>query len=100
MINLSRTMVAPVFWLLDKVAMSCDVHTQIVSASFDRRLTLFEKIKYHIHGIACHFCRRYERQLNGMRKAARINALEFGQRTHRTMSPESKARIKELLKGG
>jgi len=64
-------------------------------------LPLNDEIQWvDIHGIACHFCRRYERQLNGMRKAARINALEFGQRTHRTMSPESKARIKELLKGG
>lgn len=88
----------PVFWLLDKTALSCDVHTRIVSAALDRKLTPLEKTKYFIHGLVCHLCRRYEKQLKAMRKTTRQNAFEFGQRTNRALTPESKERMKNLLK--
>ncbi len=95
-----RTVTTPVFWTLDKMALSCDVHTRIVSAAMDRELTVSEKIKYFIHGLVCHFCRRYERQLSAMRRAARANAMEFGQRTARSLREGKKAELRELLRKG
>ena len=42
---------------------SCEIITHRISESFDRKLTLRERLSIRIHTLGCVLCNRYRRQL-------------------------------------
>jgi hypothetical protein len=77
-------------WLGPKLP-PCEEITKIVSASFDRPLTVKERLQKRLHFLFCAFCRRYGRQIKVLRDFTRsgANAVEEGRRSPRP--PEAAA---------
>lgn len=46
--------------------------TQLVSESFDRKLSFYQRLGMRIHLMMCKFCSRYQEQLLFLRKTARL----------------------------
>ncbi|HEX5337550.1 MAG TPA: zf-HC2 domain-containing protein [Gallionella sp.] len=51
--------------------LDCKHNTELLSQSYDRPVTLRERIAMRLHLLMCRGCRNYEKQLAFIRKAAR-----------------------------
>jgi hypothetical protein len=51
---------------------NCKKVTQLVSESFDRKLSFYQRLGMRIHLMMCKFCSRYQEQLLFLRKTARL----------------------------
>jgi predicted anti-sigma-YlaC factor YlaD len=49
----------------------CKHNTELLSQSYDRPITLRERIAMRMHLMMCRGCRNFEKQLTFLRKAAR-----------------------------
>ena len=49
-----------------KMTPSCDVVTHRISESYDRKLSLRERLSISIHTMRCVLCERYRRQLESI----------------------------------
>jgi hypothetical protein len=60
--------------------MSCRKATRLISESRDRTLTRTERVMLRWHLLCCRACRRYDRQLEGLRTAllALADRLDYG----------------------
>lgn len=88
-----------VMWLGPKLP-PCEEITKIVSASFDRPLTVKERLQKRLHFLFCAFCRRYGRQIKVLRDFTRsgANAVEEGRVPEGRLSDEARARLKQQLR--
>jgi len=58
-------------WFISKLrTLSCEHYTELASQSLDRPLSLKEKFSFKLHHAICMVCRRYNRQINLIQRAA------------------------------
>lgn len=77
---------------------SCKEITELVSQSFDRRLSLRERMQLRMHFLMCTACSRFKRQAEFLHRAAREYAhrgLAAAQQW--TLSPGARERIRAAL---
>ncbi|HGY54127.1 MAG TPA: hypothetical protein ENK44_00355 [Caldithrix abyssi] len=75
---------------------SCDVITHKISESFDRQLSLWDRVRIRLHVWSCVFCERYRRQLIMINDFLQKISEEDLSDVH--LSAEKKERIKESMK--
>lgn len=51
--------------------LDCKQNTELLSQSYDRPITLRERLAMHMHLMMCRGCRNFEKQLVFIRKAVR-----------------------------
>jgi hypothetical protein len=76
---------------------SCKEAARLQSAALDRPLTLSEKFGLSFHLFFCNWCRRYGKQINFLRSAARQYEPEDQSSTPPALSSEARERIKQRL---
>ena len=76
--------------------MNCKEISRLASERLDRELGPFERIRFRMHVLMCHHCRRYARQLVFLRRAIRRLAATDATRGP-GLSPEARARIARRL---
>ncbi len=76
--------------------MNCKEISRLASERFDRELGLLERMRFRMHVLMCHHCRRYARQLAFLRRAIRRLAAARATRGPR-LSAEARARIARRL---
>ena len=74
---------------------SCEVITRKISESFDRKLSLWDRILIRMHIWSCVFCERYRQQLLAIHRL--LAGLSEDELTDIRLSGEAKKRIKETL---
>ncbi len=75
---------------------SCKKVAQLASESFDRSLTLRERLSMRFHLLACKFCSRYVRQLKFLQRAC-ANANENQSRSEIGLTEDARERIRDRL---
>ena len=76
--------------------LSCKDIAQLASESYDRSLTLGERLSIRLHMVRCRMCSRYISQLKFLRRAcSHADAEKLGQQP--ALSEEAKARIGSRL---
>lgn len=78
--------------------MSCRKAAELTSEAHDRRLTLRERAALRLHLALCAVCRRYARQLEFIRAAAR--RLERAAVGREGLAPAARERIRARLRAG
>jgi hypothetical protein len=73
---------------------SCEEVTRLKSDSMDSKLGLKKRFLVRFHMLFCKWCRRYEKQLELIRRAS--NKLKDS--SDISLNPETKERFKNLLK--
>ncbi|QQS43223.1 MAG: zf-HC2 domain-containing protein [Acidobacteriota bacterium] len=81
---------------LGKASASCRTATELVSASFDRKLGIRERIRLRLHLLACRACRNYLSNLRMMGDA--LEEPYLADDPDEGLSDEALARIRERLK--
>lgn len=79
------------------LTLHCDESTRIISEGLDRRLTFAERWAVRLHYLSCWSCRRFRRQLNLLRAAARAEGAP--NEASPSLSPEARRRILDVLEG-
>jgi hypothetical protein len=79
---------------------TCRQATRLQSEARDRRLSFFEKLGLRLHLFLCKWCRRYGKQLEFLRSAARECEPDESRQAPQGLPPEARERIKEKLKSG
>jgi hypothetical protein len=88
------------FKMMAMMTPPCRVIDQRLSESFDRKLTLRERMSIRIHNLGCVICDRYTRQMRALHRALR----DYAERVHQhedpttRLSDDAKMRILESLK--
>lgn len=76
--------------------LNCKDIAQLASESYDRSLTLGERLSIRLHVLACRMCSRYVSQLKFLRRAcARADAEHLGQKAG--LTEEARERIRRQL---
>ena len=83
---------------MNKLVVSCEKATYLVSKSRDQELTCKEKMDMHMHLAGCKFCRRYKKDIDILSN----NLQDFRKNIEKDSSfieltPEQKKRIKEKM---
>lgn len=89
--------------LMKMIAMStpsCEVIGRKISESFERPLTLKERLEIKIHLLGCQFCMRYREQLIKLHQMASKLSDDFENKKQNeiVLDDEIKLQIKELIK--
>jgi hypothetical protein len=84
--------------LMNKLMISCDKASYLISKSQDEKLSCKEKLDMHMHLAGCKFCRFYKKDIDIMSR----NLREFKQKIDEEpyqlkLSTEEKERIKAKL---
>lgn len=81
-----------------KMTPSCDVVTHRISESYDRKLSLRERLSISIHTMGCVLCERYRRQLESIHNMLQRYS-DDGEFLveEEELSPASKNRLKQRL---
>lgn len=77
------------------LTLHCQESTRLISDGLDRRLTFAERWAVRLHYLSCWSCRRFRRQLELLRAAARGQG-GAGESTP-ALSPETRAKILDAL---
>jgi len=87
-------------WFISKLrTLSCEHYTELASQSMDRPLSVKEKLSFRLHHAICMVCRRYNRQINLIQRAAiRLSEREAqlekqAESSDITLSEEAKEKI-------
>ena len=92
----------PLARMMSLMMCSCEEVTRFVSASLDRGLPWYHRVRLRMHFLMCVLCRRYRDQVRFIRHALRSHAERLeNQETPLPagLSPESRERIKRALGG-
>ncbi len=82
-------------WFLDKLTPGCEVITEKISQSLDKKLSFKEKLQIKIHLFYCEFCLRYQKQILAMRKLVQKSDALLEEIT---LNHAQKERLKKNLK--
>jgi hypothetical protein len=85
--------------LMARIMPSCQDISRSVSDSLDRQLPLHRRMMIRVHLRLCVFCRRYQQQLELLRRGARKYAEPTDNRADPGLSSAAKQRLREVLKG-
>lgn len=77
--------------------LSCKQASQLLSQSLDRKLMRRELIGLRLHLMLCSMCRRFGRQIIGMRKMVRRLRQQIEHDETVKLSTEAKQRIAQVL---
>ncbi|HEX5539542.1 MAG TPA: zf-HC2 domain-containing protein [Methylophilaceae bacterium] len=77
--------------------LSCKQASQLVSQSFDRPISVRERLALGFHLMICKFCRRFARQLLQISRAIHSLTRHMEQDESLQLSPQAKQRIVESL---
>jgi hypothetical protein len=79
---------------------TCEEVTRLKSESMDSALPIRQRLAIKIHILFCQWCRKYGKQLEMIRRAARKyqTMVDNVDREPSPLSPEFKDRLKDLLK--
>ena len=77
--------------------LSCKQASQLLSQSLDRQLLRRELIGLRLHLMLCSMCRRFGRQIIGMRKMVRRLRQQIEHDETVKLSTEAKQRIAQVL---
>ena len=79
--------------------LSCKQTAQLVSMSYDKRLSWRERLAVRLHLLVCDACRNFTRQMRFLREATRRFAHEQPETDQRVrLSPAALERISRALK--
>jgi hypothetical protein len=81
-------------WLILTIA--CEPSSRLASESFDRDLSLTERLAMRGHELVCRSCRRFHRQLVALREAIRRRSLASAGLPE-SLSAEARRRIIQSL---
>ncbi len=85
-------------WLALKTE-ECKTVAPLFSYSYDRKLSLIEKLRVRLHLYTCGACLNYVSNLKFMHEVFGAQEKNFeNEKIHTTLSPEAKERIKQNLK--
>lgn len=90
------------FWLLRKLP-PCRQTVEVISQSFERRLTLRERITLKVHLWICVWCQWYLEQLEVLRNSVREKSAESPEMdfpSASNLSSEARERIMRRISGG
>lgn len=83
---------------MTNLMLKCQDTSQLISESFDRKLTLRERLGIRMHLTMCRFCRRYKKQLEFIRGLMAAYRRHLDQNpAEGQLSTEAKFRIKRTL---
>ena len=82
--------------ILDHLTPSCEVITEKISQSLDRKLSLKERLQVKIHLMYCKYCLRYRNQIMYLRKLIEKDTPSILKEVK--LDEEQKTRLKEHLK--
>lgn len=92
MINIVKSLLSP---------FSCQRYTELASRKMDQSLSAYDLLSYYLHHVICTFCRRSNRQLKLIEKAALIISATdqqiSAQSCNQNLSIEAKTRIKNVI---
>lgn len=80
---------------------TCEEVTRLKSESMDSELPMRQRLAIRFHILFCQWCRKYGKQLDMIRHAAqkyKTNIENTDHKSHLTLSPDTKDRLKNLLK--
>lgn len=80
--------------------LSCKQASQLVSQSFDRPISVRERLALAFHLMICKFCRRFNRQLAQISSAIHRLTRHTEQDESLQMPPEAKQRIAKSIESG
>ena len=75
---------------------SCKQAARLLSESYDRKLTFWERMRLRFHLVICRFCRGFSRHLHLFEAAVRIYSQKIDSDTaapQATLQPEARNRI-------
>ena len=78
--------------------LTCKQASKLVSASQERRLSLRERLGLRWHLWMCGNCRRFERQILGLREALRRAWRQGELPLHRDLPAAARARIRQAVR--
>ncbi len=85
-------------WLARKTE-ECKTVAPLFSYSYDRKLTLIEKLRVKLHLFTCGACVNYVSNLKFMHEVFQVQEENFGnEKTADSLSPEAAERIKSAIK--
>ena len=76
---------------------NCRESSRLQSEQFDRPLSFPQRVGLRIHLLLCRWCARYGRQLNFLRRAARVPREEAVSGRQATLSPVARERIRRAI---
>ena len=79
------------------LTLKCDQSTRLASESLDRDLSWTERAAMRLHKMICRYCRRFYRQIVGLREAARMRQDQAAHLSGETLSSQARARIVDVL---
>ncbi len=85
--------------LMDFLAGDCVTTSRTLSESFERSLSLVERLRLRMHLLGCLFCRRYRRQLQVLHRLAGFvdaSVRSDGEQAA-SLSPDARERIRNAL---
>ena len=77
--------------------LSCNQASQVLSPSLDRKLMCRDRVGLRLHLMLCSMCRRFGRQIIGMRKMVRRLRQQIEHDETVKLSTEAKQRIAQVL---
>jgi hypothetical protein len=77
---------------------NCAEMSRLASRSFERAPSFALRLKMRLHHVICAWCRRYERQLRFLHRAAPRLPEHLEAAANRTLSDEARARMKRRLR--
>jgi hypothetical protein len=93
---LNKLKQAWIIWLAGKLPPCAEI-IRIGSESFERPLTLRERIQVKLHFLICEWCERFMRQARLLREALHHHPEDVEKPSPAKLSPEARARIKRSL---
>jgi len=79
--------------------LSCKEVSLLVSQSYDAKLTWRQRLGVRLHLLVCEACRRFERQMQFLRRAGRAFSDRQRDGVSGSLSPSARERIRNSLRG-
>ena len=87
------------FWRQARLlTLTCAESARLQSEGLDRELSRMERLGLRLHLLVCAWCRRYGQQIQLLRVALRGFPRTDADLPRASLSPETKARIKQALR--
>ncbi len=81
--------------LMDRMMISCDKATYLISKAEEEKLSCGEKYHLHMHLMGCKFCRRYKKEIQYLSKSfdkfKKSTAIDW------KLSSDKKGNIQEMI---
>ncbi len=74
------------------LTLKCDHASHLMSDSFERDLSVWERWAVRLHQVSCRYCRRLAKQLRAIQQAAQTHGCEASQ-----LSADARARIAKAI---